>query len=276
MPNALDTYISHIRDQKLRAAIAGEVVKLRQNKQYGLVFDEHLPETILLHKRRPRVRDTVIREADEKQVIYVVTKVVNTKRVRIRPEVGGDESDARIGDLTVVKRFGEPIYPALVPVHRIRRSDDPRRPWHTIINADNYHALQLLLYTCEGQVDVIYIDPPYNSGARDWKYNNNYVDRNDRWRHSKWLSMMKRRLVLAKRLLKRDGVLILTIDENEVYNLGVMLGELFPEYLRQMLTIVINPKGTGKLNFARVEEHAMFCIPDLGESVICGIPIWSV
>jgi adenine-specific DNA-methyltransferase len=72
----------------------------------------------------------------------------------------------------------------------------------------------LLLYTCEGRVDLIYIDPPYNTGARDWKYNNNYVDANDQWRHSKWLSMMKKRLVLAKRLLKHDGVLIVTIDEN--------------------------------------------------------------
>jgi adenine-specific DNA-methyltransferase len=185
MPNALDTYINHIGDENLREAITGEVTKLRQNKRYGLVFDEHLPETILLHKRRPRLRDTVIRKGDEEQVIHSVTKVVNTRRVRIRPDGGGDEFDARISDLTVIKRFGEPIYPALSPVHRVQRSDDPKRPRHTIINADNYHALQLLLYTHEGQVDVIYIDPPYNTGARDWKYNNRYVDKNDSWRHSK-------------------------------------------------------------------------------------------
>jgi adenine-specific DNA-methyltransferase len=73
--------------------------------------------------------------------------------------------------------------------------------WHTIIEADNYHALQLLEYLYEGQVDCIYIDPPYNTGARDWKYNNDYVDSNDAYRHSKWLSMMKKRLLIAKRVL---------------------------------------------------------------------------
>jgi adenine-specific DNA-methyltransferase len=65
---------------------------------------------------------------------------------------------------------------------------------HVLINADNYHALQLLLYSHEGKIDMIYIDPPYNTGARDWKYNNDYVGENDVWRHSKWLSMMKKRL----------------------------------------------------------------------------------
>ena len=80
----------------------------------------------------------------------------------------------------------------------------------------------------EGQVDCIYIDPPYNTGARDWKYNNDYVDGNDRWRHSKWLSMMEKRLRLAKRLLKPDGVLIVTIDENEVHHLGVLLERALP------------------------------------------------
>ena len=71
-------------------------------------------------------------------------------------------------------------------------------------------------------MDVIYIDPPYNSGARDWKYNNDYVDKTDSFRHSKWLSMMKKRLLLAKRLLSPDGVLIVTIDENEVHHLGML------------------------------------------------------
>lgn len=75
----------------------------------------------------------------------------------------------------------------------------------------------------EGQVDCIYADPPYNTGARDWKYNNNFVDSRDRWRHSKWLGMMERRLRLAKQLLKPDGVLIVTVDENELHHLGMLL-----------------------------------------------------
>src|SRR4029077_7195650 len=119
----------------------------------------------------------------------------------------------------------------------------PGKPYHTLINADNFHALQLLLYCYEGKVDVIYIDPPYNTGARDWKYSNDYVDKTDTFRHSKWLSMMKKRLLLAKRLLKPDGVLIVTIDEHEVQHLGVLLEQHFAEYSRQMVTIVINEKG---------------------------------
>ena len=85
--------------------------------------------------------------------------------------------------------------------------------------------------------------------------------------------MMKRRLELAKRLLKPDGVLIVTVDENEVGHLSVLLESIFPEYLRHMVSAVINPKGTGKLNFARVDEYIFFCVPDLGKtSVIKGIP----
>ena len=158
-----------------------------------------------------------------------------------------------------MKRFGEPMYPALVPVDRVTRAQG--KPYHTLINADNFHALQVLLYCYEAKVDVIYIDPPYNSGARDWKYNNDYVDRADQYRHSKWLSMMKRRLELAKRLLRRDGVLIVTIDENEVGHLSVLLESIFPEYLRHMVSAVINPKGTGKLNFARVRRIHIFLRP---------------
>jgi adenine-specific DNA-methyltransferase len=164
----------------------------------------------------------------------------------------------------------EPVYPALIPVDRVTRASG--RPYHTVINAENFHALQMLLYCYEGRVDAIYIDPPYNSGARDWKYNNDYVDRKDQYRHSKWLSMMKRRLELAKRLLRPDGVLIVTIDENEVGHLSVLLEMMFPEYLRHMVAAVINPKGTGKLNFARVDEYIFFCVPNDGQSWIRGIP----
>ena len=77
--------------------------------------------------------------------------------------------------------------------------------WHILIEADNYHALQLLEYLYAGKVDCIYIDPPYNTGAKDWKYNNDYVDGADTYRHSKWLSMMERRLKLAKKILNPHG-----------------------------------------------------------------------
>ena len=85
-----------------------------------------------------------------------------------------------------------------------------------VINGENYHVLKALTYTHRGKVDAIYIDPPYNTGAKDWKYNNDYVEADDLYRHSKWLAMMERRLVLAKELLNpADSVLVVTIDEKE-------------------------------------------------------------
>ncbi len=138
--------------------------------------------------------------------------------------------------------------------------------WHTLIEADNYHALQLLEYLYAGRVDCIYIDPPYNTGARDWKYNNDYVDGSDSYRHSKWLSMMEKRLKLAKRLLNpKDSVLIVTIDEKEYLHLGCLLEEMFPEAHQQMISIVINPNGVARDHeMYRVEEYAFFVY--LGEA----------
>jgi adenine-specific DNA-methyltransferase len=228
-----------------------------------------LPEVVQLPDLPIKPGSRVAISKDKAGGFFVVTRAVNGK-VSLVPERGGAEQTAARDDLVVVKRFGEPIYPALVPVSQITQA--PSKPYHTLINADNYHALQVLLYCYEGCVDAIYIDPPYNSGARDWKYNNDYVDRADQYRHSKWLSMMKRRLELAKRLLKEDGVLIVTIDENEIGHLSVLLEAIFPEYLRHMITAVTNPKGTGKLNFARVDEYLFFCVPKTATSMIKGIP----
>ena len=150
--------------------------------------------------------------------------------------------DFPLDELVLVVHFGEPIYPVLTPIDRVERGG-PDKPWHILINADNYHALQLLLYSHERKIDLIYIDPPYNTGARDWKYNNDYVDRSDIWRHSKWLSMMKKRLLLAKRLLKPDGVLVIAIDDNEARHLGTLLDELLPEFDATAITVVHNPRG---------------------------------
>lgn len=152
-----------------------------------------------------------------------------------------------------------PIYPGLEVVDSVRHAQNDKL-WHALIEADNYYALQLLAYLYPGQVDCIYIDPPYNTGARDWKYNNDYVDSADTYRHSKWLSMMKRRLLLAKRLLNpKDSVLIVTIDEKEYLHLGCLLEELFPEARMQMISSVINPAGVSRGGqFARTDEYIFF------------------
>src|SRR5438876_976061 len=267
----LEDLVKEIGDSSLRNLIAREVSKLKARKKFGLVFEQHLPEIVQLPGLGVKPGARVAKLADKNAGFFLVTAAVNGKKVSIAPERGGQQEISAKDDLVVVKRFGEPMYPALVPVDRVTRG--PGKPYHTLINADNFHALQVLLYCYEGKVDAIYIDPPYNSGARDWKYNNDYVDRADQYRHSKWLSMIKRRLDLAKRLLKPDGVLIVTVDENEVGHLSVLLEAVFSGYLRHMVSAVINPKGTGKLNFARVDEYIFFCVPNLGQtSVIKGIP----
>jgi adenine-specific DNA-methyltransferase len=266
----LEDLIQEIADPALRKSISSEVARLKARKQFGLVFEEHLPELVHLPGLPIKPGARVAKRHDKGAGLFLVREANTRRQVSIVPERGGPEELADKDSLVVVKRFGEAMYPALVPVSRVTRA--PGKPYHTLINAENFHALQLLLYCYEGMVDVIYIDPPYNSGARDWKYNNDFVDRSDQYRHSKWLSMMKRRLELAKRLLRPDGVLIVTIDENEVGHLSVLLESLFPEYLRHMITTVINPKGTGKLNFARVDEYIFFCVPDNGTSLIKGIP----
>lgn len=110
-----------------------------------------------------------------------------------------------------------------------RLCKEPTMPWNFIIEGDNLQALYLLEKTHRGKVDCIYIDPPYNTGAKDWKYNNDYVDGNDVYRHSKWLSMMRSRLTLAKQLLNPiNGVLIVAIDDNELNTTGLLLQEIFP------------------------------------------------
>lgn len=140
--------------------------------------------------------------------------------------------------------------------------------YNFIIEGDNLQALYLLEKTHRGRVDCIYIDPPYNTGARDWKYNNDYVDTNDNFRHSKWLSMMKTRLKLAKRLLNpENSVLICTIDEKEYHHLGCLLEELFPSESIQMISTMIK-SGTSmrQYEFSRSNEYIYYV--RIGDAVI--------
>lgn len=115
------------------------------------------------------------------------------------------------------------------------------------------------MYAYRNTVDCIYIDPPYNTGATDWKYNNNYVNKDDSYRHSKWLTFMEDRLKLAKKILNPDtGVLIVTIDEHEMHRLRLLIEQMFPNAFIQMATDVINPKGVAQNYLSRVEEYVIF------------------
>lgn len=150
-----------------------------------------------------------------------------------------------------------------IPVFRERKDreicSDLSLPFNFILEGDNLHSLYLLKKTCKERVDCIYIDPPYNTGAKDWKYNNDYVDKNNVYRHSKWLSMMNARLQIAKKLLKDDGVLICAIDENELGTTLLLLEDIFGQtYAIDPITVVHNPRGVQGDNFSYVNEFAIF------------------
>ena len=152
-----------------------------------------------------------------------------------------------------------------------RLCKDENLPWNFIIQGDNLQALYLLEKTHRGKVDCIYIDPPYNTGAKDWKYNNDYVDGQDEYRHSKWLSMMKNRLLLAKHLLNpNNSVLIVTIDEKEYLRLGCLLEEMFPTAHIQMISTLTARSGAARFNsFSRTNEFVYFVM--IGEYTITPI-----
>lgn len=139
-------------------------------------------------------------------------------------------------------------------------SEDEDAPNHILIEGDNLEALTSLSYTHEGKIDVIYIDPPYNTGAKSWKYNNDYVDSQDQFKHSKWISMMNRRLKIAKRLLADSGILVVTIDDYEIENLTLLMNEIFEEE-NHLGTIVIknNPSGRSTVSGVSIaHEYALF------------------
>ncbi len=146
---------------------------------------------------------------------------------------------------------------------------DKDLPTNLIIEGDNYHALSVLNYTHQRKIDVIYIDPPYNTGAKDWKYNNDYVDINDTYRHSKWLSMMEKRLLLSRKLLKDNGVLIVTIDDYELHSLTPLLYDLGAKSLGRVC-ICIKPEGRRQSKyFMEAHEYALFV--SWGNPVIRGL-----
>ncbi|MFD1150789.1 site-specific DNA-methyltransferase [Saccharothrix hoggarensis] len=240
---------------------------LQSRRQFGLNFERHTPESVALTGRPISVGDKVrflppCGETEvESKANWIVTAISGAKSKRVASLLDPrtkEETTRALEDLVFVADFRDPIYPGLVSTGKVERGGD--KPFHAVINAENYHALEAMLFTYQGKVDCIYIDPPYNSGARDWKYNNDYVDGEDSYRHSKWLAFMERRLKVARRLLDpRDSVLIVTIDEKEYLRLGLLLEQCFPEARITMVSSSINSAGaTRKGTFARAAEYLFF------------------
>lgn len=251
----LQDLIKQIDDPDLRDRILREVDKMSKQKKFGLVFEEHLPECTPLYDVKIKKGSKVSLKAGKVDDIYIV-RSIDGETATCEHRQDHNIEEFKMDDLVAVAEFGEPIYPYLKPVDSVCNAPDSDL-WHTLIEADNYHALQLLEYLYAEKVDCIYIDPPYNTGARDWKYNNDYVDSSDQYRHSKWLSFMEKRLKLAKKLLNpENSVLIVTIDEKEYAHLGCLLEEIFPEARMQMITSRINKKASTRVGqFARCDEY---------------------
>lgn len=257
---ALNDLINQVEDKTLRERLMQEAARLTKQKKFGLVFEEHIPECTPLYGIEIKRGSTVAKKAGAINDVYRVTKI-NGDEVECLRLASGEKETIALSELVPVAKFGEPIYPTLQPIDKVENAPDSDL-WHTLIEADNYHALQLLEYLYPKQVDCIYIDPPYNTGARDWKYNNDYVDASDSYRHSKWLSMMQKRLKIAKRILNpNNSVLIVTIDEKEYLHLGCLLEEMFPEARIQMVSTMINPAIVARVGgFGRSGEYVFFVL----------------
>lgn len=257
------------KDPALGRELEREFKVLSSRRAFGLNFERHRPESVELPGRPVRKGDKVrilpargsTGKSDQRLWKVLKIETVNGKKtvhIELLDSPQPERQRVAVADLIVVAEFKDYIYPGLVSTGKVERGGD--KPFHTVINGENFHALEALTYTHRGKIDAIYIDPPYNSGATDWKYNNDYVSKDDLYRHSKWLAMIERRLSVAKELLNPiNSVLVVTIDEKELHRLALLLEQSFPDASIQMVTSVISAKGAVRVGqFSRVEEHIFF------------------
>jgi len=269
----LTDLIAHAKakDPQLGADLDREFKVLSSRLPFGLNFERHRPEAVELPQRPIRKGDKVrvlpkrgsTKRGDRR--LWQVKAVRNAGEGKVADlELLGtpntETQSVALDNLVVVAEFRDIIYPGLVSTGKVQRGGD--KPFHTVINGENYHALKALTYTHRGKVHAIYIDPPYNTRDKDWKYNNNYVDSDDQYKHSKWLAMMERRLKIARELLcPNESVLIITIDEKEYLRLGLLLEQLFPDSRIQMISTVINPANVARAGgFGRNDEYIFFVL----------------
>lgn len=257
------------KDAELGKELEREFKILASRRSFGLNFERHQPENVELPGRPVRKGDKVrvlpprgeTKKGDQR--LWKVRSLlrVGGKRMAEVELLGVVEPETKqvlIEDLVVVAEFRDYIYPGLVSTGKVEQGGD--KPYHTVINGENFHVLEALTFTHRAKIDAIYIDPPYNSGATDWKYNNAYVEQEDIYRHSKWLAMIERRLLIARALLNPDcSVLIVTIDAREYLRLGLLLEQLFSDARIQMISTIINPKGVSVAGgFRRADEYIFF------------------
>ena len=171
---AIHDLLAQVQDEALRTRLEQEINRLSKQKKFGLVFEEHLPECTPLYDIPVKKGSIVAKKAGAVNEMYEVSSIKDGVAICYH-RVTAEKEEIPVDELVCVSQFGEPIYPYLKPIDSVCNAPDSDL-WHTLIEADNYHALQLLEYLYAGKVDCIYIDPPYNTGARDWKYNNDGID----------------------------------------------------------------------------------------------------
>lgn len=198
-------------------------------------------------------------------------------------EYSREELIAKVRELKSQKKFGlvwedkpekvvkecETKLPVVKEVEEKAIENAPGEPTNIIIEGDNYHALSVLNYTHAGKIDVIYIDPPYNTGNKDFVYNDCYVDKEDSFRHSKWLSFMDKRLRLAKNLLADDGVIFISIDDNEQAELKMLCNDLFGED-NFIACFIVDKTAQGanqSVSFKTQHEFCLMYVKNLREQV---------
>ncbi len=244
------------KDAQLASDLAREVEALSQRRQFGLNFERHTPETVELYGRPIRKGDKVrfVARRGEPTTgvdrnLWKVTGIARNNGARIaklvpaeRTDLGAEPIERAVEDLVVVAEFRDPIYPGLVSTGKIVRGGD--KPFHTVINAENFHALQALLYTHEGKVDAIYIDPPYNTRRQRLEVQQRLRRHRGRLRALEVAGVHGAAAKLARRLLNpSDSVLIVTIDEKEVLPPRTAAGADLPRSDHADGHVVINPKG---------------------------------
>jgi adenine-specific DNA-methyltransferase len=207
------------------------------SKKYGLVWEDK-PEDV---EEQLRDKLPVLREVVEKRTLGKdFQNAPNDEVEKSKPNLFTGEVSENDGNM-------------------LSQEADKDYPNHILIEGDNLHALTALTFTHEGRIDVIYIDPPYNTGESDFKYNDKFIDKENGFRHSLWLSFMNKRLKIIKRLLSETGVFITHIDENEFDALSILLeSEIFTEF--ECLGCIIwnkkNPKGDAK-GVATMHEYVL-------------------
>ncbi len=157
MADELDALLARLDDEALRQDLTAQIARLRQRRQFGLVFEEHLPERVALPQHGIRRGTKVVtRVGGVEDEPSVVLKISEGRATVAGPE--GDET-LDVADLVAIAEFGEPIYPGLKRLGSIERGGD--KPAHVVLKGENYHALEALQFTHAGKVDCIYIDPPF-------------------------------------------------------------------------------------------------------------------